>query len=214
MRKRLVIVGAGGFGREVHSWVSTSPGWSANAGIESVVFVDDEVPHIPVRAPIVSSLRNYRPNGGDIVICAIGSPGVRRVVVNSLLGKNAEITSFVHDRAVVGDHVVIGDGAVICPDVVLSSDVQVGAHVHINVGCRIGHDVRIESFVTLSSACNLTGNVSVEEGAFLATAVSVIPGKRIGAGSFIGAGSVVLKDVPANVTVFGNPGAIVGKRPA
>jgi sugar O-acyltransferase (sialic acid O-acetyltransferase NeuD family) len=214
MNKRLVIVGAGGFGREVHGWVSTSPQWRERADIGSVVFVDDEVPAVPVSAPIISTLGDYAPADNDLVICAIGSPDVRRKIVDSLLSRNARMATFIHDRVVLGDNIVIGDGAVVCPDAVLSSDVKVGDHVHINVGCTIGHDVRIGDFVTLSSACNLTGNVTVEDGAFIATAASVIPGKRIGAGSFVGAGSVVLKDVPPNVTVFGNPGAVVGKRQA
>jgi sugar O-acyltransferase (sialic acid O-acetyltransferase NeuD family) len=213
MTKRLVIVGAGGFGRELHSWVKTSPEWNARWDVSSVVFVDDNLPEIAVRAQIISSLHDYLPDEGDITLCAIGAPSARRHVVGSLLDKGAEAATFIHDRAVVGDNVNIGIGTVICPDAILSSDVDVGEYVHINVGCAVGHDVKIGSFVTLSSACNLTGSVFVDEDAFLATAVTVIPGKRIGAGAFIGAASVVLKDVPPNVTVFGNPGVIVGRRP-
>ena len=214
MKKRLVIVGAGGFGREVHSWVNTSPRWRSRAGISEVVFVDDEASKVPMRAPIISTVRDYSPGERNVVICAIGAPGVRRAVVEVLTSKGAQMAIFVHDRAVLGDNVVVGIGTVVCPDVLVSCDVQIGAYVHINTGCSIGHDVTIGDYVTLSSTCNLTGNVAVEDDAFLATAVSVIPGKRIGAGSLVGAGSVVLKNVPAGVTVFGNPSTIVGKRPA
>lgn len=214
MKNRLVIVGAGGFGREVHSWVNTSPLWRSRAGIGDVVFVDDVAPKFPLRAPIISTVRYYTPNERDLVICAIGVPEVRREVVEVLLSRGARMTIFVHDRAILGENVAVATGAVVCPDVLVSCDVQIGEHVQINTGCSIGHDVTIGDYVTLSSACNLTGNVTVEAGAFLATAVSIIPGKRIGAGSLVGAGSVVLKDVPAGVTVFGNPSTIVGKRPA
>ena len=212
MKKRLVIVGGGGFGREVYAWVNTSPRWRSRAGINDVVFVDDDASKAPMRAPIVSTLGDYLPGERDVVICAIGAPEVRRAVVEVLKSNGAQMAIFIHDRAVLGDNVVVGIGTVVCPDVLVSCDVQIGEYVHINTGCAIGHDVTIGDYVTLSSACNLTGNVVVENDAFLATAVSVIPGKRIGAGSLVGAGSVVLKNVPAGVTVFGNPSVIIGER--
>lgn len=212
MNRRLVIVGAGGFGREIHAWVRTSPEWRERTRIEGVVFIDDRVPSVPVRAPIVSTLSNFKPEALDLVICAIGSPEVRQSIVDELRTRSVEFASFIHDRAVVGDDVVVGVGSVICPDVLLTCDVMIGEHVHINAGCMIGHDVSIGDFVTLSSACNLTGGVRVEDRAFLATAVTIIPGVSVGNGAFVGAGSLVLKDVPAGVTVFGNPSKAIGKK--
>ena len=214
MKKRLVIVGAGGFGREVHSWVDSSPQWRAREGIGEIVFLEDGASKVSVRAPIVSTVSDFTPSERDTVICAIGAPDMRRGVVEMLLRKGVQMTTFVHDRAIVGNNVTMAAGTVICPNVLVSCDVEIGRHVHINTGCSIGHDVIIGDYVTLSSACNLTGNVTVEDGAFLATAVSVTPGRRIGAGSLVGVGSVVLRDVPAGVTVFGNPSKIIGKRPA
>ena len=209
---RLVIAGAGGFGREVHSWVNSSSEWVRINSIGEIVFIDDNVPEIPIRAPLVSTIVDYRPQQNDLVICAIGSSKVRRRVVSILEGKSASLTTFVHDRAMVGDNVQLGVGVVICPDVLLSSDIRVGDHVQINARCAIGHDVTIGEFATLSAGCNVTGNVSIGDMAFLATAVTVIPGKQIGHSAYVGAGSVVLKNVPADVTVFGNPSVIVARK--
>lgn len=212
MNKRLVIVGAGGFGREVHSWVNTSPRWRARAGISEIVFVDDEASRVPMRAPIISTVSDYAPGERDVVICAIGAPKVRREVVEVLRSKDAPTTIFVHDRAIIGDNVVLGIGTIVCPGVLVSCDVQIGEYVHINIGSTIGHDVSIGDFVTLSPACNLNGNVTIEGGVFLGTAVSIIPEKRIGASSIVGAGSVVVKNIPADVTAFGNPSVVIGRR--
>ncbi|TFC94713.1 acetyltransferase [Cryobacterium sinapicolor] len=214
MTNRLVIVGAGGFGREVHSWVKSSPRWCESSEIGSVVFVDDNVPTVPVRAPIISTVRDYWPAEGDLVICAIGAPSARRDVSRLLSQRNAPPGTFVHDRAMLGDNVQLGLGAIVCPDVLITCDVRIGVNVHVNIGSTIAHDVIIGDFVTLSPGCNLTGNVRIEDGAFLGTAVTVIPGKTVGQDALIGAGSLVLKNIPPRVTAFGNPCVIVGKRPA
>lgn len=209
---RLVIVGAGGFGREIHGWVRSSPRWLDDAGINEIVFVDDNIPKIPVNAAVVSKLETYFPKTDDSVICAVGSPEVRRKIVQVLRGRGAHFATFVHDRVILGDQVELNAGVVICPNALLSSNIRVGEHVHINVASSIGHDVSIGDFTTLSAACNLTGGVVVGSGAFLATATTIIPGLKIGDGAYVGAGCIVLKDVPAHTTVFGNPGRTVGKR--
>lgn len=209
---RLVIVGAGGFGREVLSWVGSSPKWTREAGINEIVFVDDNDPQVDVDAPIVSTVRDYVPASGDLVICAVGSPEVREIIVVALRNRGARFATFVHDRAVLGSGIELGTGVVICPNTLLSSDIRVGEHVHINSANTIGHDVTIGDFATLSSACNLTGGVALGRGVFLGTASTIIPGKHIGDRAYVGAGSVVLKDVPSGVTVFGNPSKSIGTR--
>lgn len=210
--QRLVIAGAGGFGRELHGWVKSSPAWVKRNSIDEIVFIDDKIPQIPVRAPIVSTIANFRPQENDLVMCAIGSPDLRKAVVSAFQKHSARFATFVHDRAVIGDNVELGTGVVVCPDVLLSSDIKVADQVHINVRCAIGHDVSIGEFATLSAGCNVTGNVAIGEMAFLATAVTIIPGKHIGPFSYVGAGSVVIKNVPADVTVFGNPSVIMGRK--
>ncbi len=163
-------------------------------------------------APCVSSIEGYVPLNSDKFICAIGAPQVRSAVVEKIESRSGVFVQFIHDSTVMGMNVVTKAGLVVCPNVIISSDIQIGAHVHINSNCTIGHDVIIEDFVTLSSSCNLTGSVVVEKHAFLGTAVTVIPDKRIGAGSLVGAGSVVLRNVPAGVTSFGNPSKSYGSR--
>lgn len=211
MTKRIVIVGAGGFGREVHGWISSSPRWWAEHGNAEVVFIDDRA-SVPVRGSIVASVEEFEPQDGDTLICAIGSPEARRNVVRQLSARGAEFGTFVHDSVVIGDAVSLARGVIVCPGSVLTSDISLAEHVHVNTNCNIGHDVVVSEYATLSSACNLTGGVVIGEGAFLATAVSIIPGRRIGAGAYVGVGSVVIRNVPDGVTVFGNPSRVIGRK--
>ena len=212
MTARLVIVGAGGFGREVQSWIETSPKWLHEHGNAPIVFVDDAAPPVPVRAPIVSRLEGFVPEVDDLVLVAIGAPLVRRSVVSRLRDHGAQFTSFVHDNAVIGDGVTVGAGSIICPGSILSTDIVLGEQVHINTNCMIGHDVSLGSFSTLSTSCNLGGGVVVGENTFVATGTSVIPGRKVGMGAYVGVGSVVIRHVPDGVTVFGNPSKVIGRR--
>lgn len=212
MSTRLVIAGAGGFGREVHAWVDSSPVYRDQENIGQVVFLNDYEPEIPVRAPIVATIEGYEPLPGDLVLCAIGDPGARRVVVEGLTARGANFGTFVHDRTIIGANVTVGPGSILCPGSVFSTDIRVGAHVHVNLNCVVGHDVTIGDFATVSPSCNLLGAATVAEGAFLGTAVTILPGKRVSVDAVVGAGSLVLKNVATGTTVFGNPARPVGER--
>lgn len=210
-QNRLVIVGAGGFGRELHAWVVGSPCFRSKFAIDEVIFVDDNLNKQDLPAPVIESVGRYLPASSDFVLCALGDPAARRSVTEDLLARGARFATFVHDSAILGMNVRLGAGVVVCPHTILTADVVVGEHAQINANCVIGHDVVIGDFVTLSPSCNLTGGVHVQAGAFLGTAVTVIPGKTIGSNATVGAGSVVLRSVKPGTVAFGNPCRQVGE---
>ena len=51
----------------------------------------------------------------------------------------------------------------------------------------------------------MSGSVNLGKGVFLGQGVSIKPGIRIGDGAVIGTGAVVVKDIPPNMVVAGNP---------
>ena len=72
--------------------------------------------------------------------------------------------------------------------------------------CKVG------SHNHLSTNSVINGNVVVEDKVFIGSS-SVCNGQlRIGYGSIIGSGSVIIKDVPANVTVVGVPARVIKRR--
>jgi sugar O-acyltransferase (sialic acid O-acetyltransferase NeuD family) len=203
--KRIVIAGAGGFGREVLAWLQSSPQYLETASVADVVFIADYESDVAVSRPIVSSIATYEPAEDDLVLCAIGDPVGKRAVAETLAGRGALFATFVHDRAVIGARVTFGEGAIICPGAILTTDIVIGRHVHININCSLGHDVTVGDYATISPASNLMGDAQVGPHAFLGTAATLVPHVKVGEGTRIGAGSVVLKDIDAHVTAFGNP---------
>jgi acetyltransferase-like isoleucine patch superfamily enzyme len=63
----------------------------------------------------------------------------------------------------------------------------------------------------ISSHCGVNGKVRLGEGVLLGSHVCIIPGVSVGDWAYVGAGSVVLKDVPDGLKVFGNPAVGIGK---
>ncbi len=205
MSNRLVIVGAGGFGREMYAAVLASPQFREHQRITGVVFIDDHgaLPGLP--APIVSTISDFTPLPGDVGLCAIGSSRGRRTVTESLEARGLRFVPFVDDNARVGASVTLAEGVIVCANSIITVDAQIGRHSHINCNCLIGHDVVVGDYVTLSSAVCLTGNVHLADDVFVGTGAILIPSRTVGAGATVGAGSVVLRNVKPGVTVFGNP---------
>lgn len=211
--KRVVIAGAGGFGRGVYGWLRGSTQHLDSHGVTEVVFIDDGFSS-KAPAPIVSTIHEYSPRPDDEVICAIADPTVRRAVTGRLQSLGATFHTFVDDRAVIGSRVFIGEGAIICPGVVVSADAVVGAHVHINFNCSIGHDSVLGAFNTLSPAVNIMGEVSVGESVFIGGSAVVLPRLSLAPGVVVGAGATVVRGIDHAMTVIGTPAAPLYERSA
>jgi len=204
--KRILIVGAGGFGRELLAWAKHDRDYGRAWTI--VGFLDDNpnaLEACQLDVPVVGTIESYVPAPDEALLCAIGKPDVKRRIVGLLNSRGATFQRFIHPSVVIGERVVLGAGVVLCPGVILTSDIHCGDFVMVNCHSSAGHDVCIGNYTTVSGHCDLTGYVTVGEGVFMGSRASVIPGRNIGNGATIGAGAVVISHVPPGVTMFGNP---------
>ena len=202
MKNKLVLVGAGGFGREV--------AWQFSDQYEMLGFVDD-APGLQGKTinglPVLGGndfLLNHTEEI-NAVIC-IANPKSRKKMAEKL-SENPLIKfpTIVAGDAKHSETVNFGKGCIICLSGILTVNIELGDFVVTNWDCTIGHDVIIGDYVTLYPSVNVSGNVEIGTCAEIGTGTNIIQGKKIGAHSIIGAGSVVVKDIPENCTAVGVP---------
>jgi len=215
MTRKVAIIGAGGFGREVHEIYQACI--DGGADIEVLGYVVEAGFGEP------GALVNGLPILGDIgwleahpesvrTICAIGDPTVRRRIVERCQSASIPFDSVVHPQVVLGRRVTLGQGVVVCAGSVITTDVYVGDHVHVDIGCTLSHDVRIGDLSRLSPGVHVSGNVTIGVGAFVGTGAVILERRSVGEWSITGAGSVVTTDVGADSTVVGVPARRIKQR--
>ena len=203
--KKIVIIGVGGFGREV-AWLierinQVTPTW------EIVGFVDDNI-------SLHGSTVGGYPFIGDcewlncqkeelFSVCAIGSSKSRKKVISKL--PDVKFATIIDPKVEMSDKVNLGVGCIICAGSILTVDITIGSHVIINLDCTIGHDVIISDYVTLYPSVNISGNALLGESVEMGTGCQIIQGIHVGAGSIVGAGAVVVKELPEECTAVGSP---------
>lgn len=203
---QLVIVGAGGFGREMVAWARQSVQWEREWTLKGLL--DDNPAALAGKgatAPWLGTIQDHAPREDEVFVCAIGVPAIKRRVSELLAARGARFTRLIHRSAVVGDNVEMGDGVVLCPYAVVSANNRLGRGVAINLHSSVDHDACVDDWTQVNCHCDLTGGVQVGKEVFFGSSVSIIPGVRVGDGAYLGAGSVVLRDVPPGAKVFGVP---------
>lgn len=207
---RLVIVGAGGFGREVLDVVEAADRVDHRA--RTVAFVDDGDPDLDLLTtrgtPLLGGIDDMPDDAREYVI-GVGDPRARRAISERMEERGFAAVTVAHPSATFGAAVTVGPGSVICAHASLTTNITVGRHVHLNPSGTVGHDCTIDDFVTVCPGANVSGNVHLEEGVWVGTGSAIIQGVRVGAGTTIGAGSVVTRDLPAGVVAFGSPARAV-----
>lgn len=206
VRRRLLIVGAGGFGREVLQWAEDIAAQGCDWKIGGFLDADPaaldayECPY-----QVLNSPQQYEPCDADLLVCAIGDPATRMTVAADLTSRGAAFATLVHPTAIVGSRSVLNEGCVICPRVTITTDIRLGRHVIVNAHSTIGHDVTIGDCCSLFSHCDVTGGATLEPGVTMGSHAVVLPAVRVGEFARVSAGSVVSRRVKPFTTVFGVP---------
>jgi sugar O-acyltransferase (sialic acid O-acetyltransferase NeuD family) len=204
----IVILGAGGFGREVLDIIIAQNKVSKRWKILGFV---DENPELkgkvlngyPVLGPFdwfsQASLKEVR------VVCALGDNVSKKKMVEKAQGLGLRFANVVHPSVIMTDFVTLGEGVIICAGCILTNQITIGNHVIINLDVTIGHDSIIEDFCTLSPGVHISGKNKIGEGANIGTGAVTIQGMSVGRWSIIGAGAVVVRDIPDKVIAVGVP---------
>lgn len=203
----ITVVGSGGHAKVV-------VGLCRAAGIRVDRVVDDNLARdgaTLLGVPVCAPAREHLPRGGRAVV-AIGDNAARLRVAQELDDLVGEWVTLVHPRAFVDGTVTLGPGTVVFAGAVIQPDTVVGDHVIINTSASVDHDGVLGDGVHLAPGVHLAGNVHVGRGSFLGVGVGVIPGRKIGARTIVGAGAVVVRDLPDDVTAMGVPARVTKER--
>lgn len=213
--KKLYIIGAGGFGREV-AWLverinNVEPVWELQGFLD-----DNQEKHgtMEGRHPVVGGCELLGQLKDEAwVVCAVGSAAVRKQIIERVQQYDTvRFATLIDPSVLYSSSVMVGEGSIICAGTILTVDITIGRHVIINLDCTVGHDAQIEDFVTIYPSVNVSGCAIVEQGVELGTGAQIIQGKRIGQETILGAGAVVVKDLPDRCTAVGAPAKVVKYR--
>ena len=205
--KKIAIVGAGGFGREVKSIIDDIN--KKNTTYNFLGFYDDAfikgtlINNYPVLGKVKDI--NYISSAVSVVL-GIGDPLVKFAIVKELNNKFIKFPNIIHPNSIIGDDFVkLGIGNVICSNSILTCNITVCDFVTINLMCTVGHDTIIKSYSSFMPSVNISGDVEIAEKVYIGTGAKIINQINIGNETIVGAGAVVSKNLPDKCTAVGIP---------
>lgn len=206
--RKIVIVGAGGFGREVKMLIDQINLNSKE--FEFLGFYDDGI----VKSTIVngfnvlgSVIDLFKIDYDLSVVVSIADPTIKKKIHDVLKGNpKLNFPTLIHPNVLIGgDNVFIGQGCVICASNIITVNIKIGNFVIFNLGCTTGHDTSIGDYCSFMPSVNISGEVIIEDLVYVGTGAKIINLLSIGNSTKVGAGAVVSKNLPAHCTAVGIP---------
>ena len=205
-----MLVGAGGFGREVFDIVVAMEHAGLAPWTEFAGYVDDsEVQHRSLERrgnTFLGGTAELERLGDDAMYAiGIGAGAVREQLAERFDAAGCRPVTLVHPAATVGSDCRVGSGCILAAGARVTTNIGFGDHVDIHVNATIGHDAELEAFTSVYPGATVSGSVRLGRGVTIGTGANVLPGVTIGDRTMVGAGAVVTSDVPPGVTVAGVP---------
>ena len=206
--KHLVIIGVGGFAREIFWHAKKSLGcgvdWQIKGFLDGDVKLSaEEYELLPEK--LLGDVDTYEICADDVFTCAVGSPKARRKLAEKILARGGEFINLISSLAEIVPTAELGRGVIISPFVGVSERAHIGDFVAVNAQTIIGHDAHVGNFSCIMPHVALSGGCKIGAEVFIGSGAVILPKAKVEDGATVGAGCVVLKKVRAGKTVFGNP---------
>ena len=206
----LIIVGAGGLGRETLFQVMQAEPIMPQFTV--LGFADDgKIGQTVHGLPVLCGTRELAERDQDTaVVLAVGNPFVRRRLYETLRGNDhLSFPTLIAPDAVHSGTVTFGKGCIVGFGVTMTVDIRVGDFVLVSNGCNVGHDAALDDFATLYPGVHVSGNVHLGAGCEVGVGSNIIQGLSVGQNAVLGAGCAVIRDIPANCTAVGVPAKVI-----
>lgn len=189
---KVVVLGAGGFARELYGWL----------GNKIEYFYEEQKTKSNID---VVSVRDYFFEGSKFVV-GTGNPNLNAKLYTKAVEEGMiPSPAFCSSRAYIGMDVDMKTGTVVCPGANVTGYSFIGIGCVINNGALVPHDCVLGDFVVVSPNVSMGGNVMIGARTLIGIGAVIKPGVKIGENVIIGAGAVVTKDVPDGHITVGNP---------
>lgn len=201
--KKIAIVGAGGFGKEVLTIIKSLNSYD----IIGFIDISDNFSEMNEYEIIGSDEQINKSDEQVNLVIAVGDPSLKKSIRDKYTNPLISFPPIIHPSVIIGDksRVNIGDGSIICAGNILTTDILIGDFVTLNLGCTIGHDTKIDNYCSIMPGVNISGDVQIKTGVFIGTGAKLSNRISVGKHSVIGAGSVVLESVNDYSKVVGVP---------
>lgn len=203
----VVVIGSGGHAKVVIELLRAEGKYQilGCTGLAETGFVLGDIPVLGTDTVLPAVLAK----GVRNAFVAIGDNHLRLRLLAQVSEMGFELINAVSPNAVVSPSATLGRGIAIMAGAVINASAQIGDGAIINTNAGVDHDCRIGNGAHIGPGSALAGNVKVERESFLGIGTCVLPGVRIGNRVIIAAGSVVIRDIPDDVTAMGVPARIV-----
>lgn len=204
--KTLVIVGAGGFGREMESWIFQS---NLAKKYKIIGYLDDNpsaLDNFESDLKIIDTISLASLQKAKNVFVAISNKEVKKRIFDYYINNGGfNIINFFHASSLRGKFSKLGLGFIATPNVIISCNTIIGDGVFVNSGSQIGHDVKIGNYVSIMANVDIGGGAIIGDNVFIGSGATILPGVKISANIKVGAGAIVLRNLKKEGTYFGNP---------
>lgn len=204
--KDLIILGAGGMGRQVCLFAKRCNGYGVEYRIKG--FLDDN-PHamdgFEGFPPVLGTVDGYKIQPNDIFFNSIGDVIAKKKCINTILNRGGDFITLAHPTADITEGAVVGRGCMIAAKVDIGTETTIGDFCLIQNNTVIGHDVQVGDFCRIDCNVVLIAGVKLDEGVCIHTSSVINHKVHIGENATVGALSFVIRNVKPGCTVQGNP---------
>jgi hypothetical protein len=170
MKKRIVIVGAGGLGKEIACLINDL------ADFEVVGFYDDGLTQgelVLGKYEVLGNMLSLQTVQSEVsVVIAFGNPKMKKKCWEALQeNSNIHFPNIIHPTALFmnAERIQLGKGVIIFPLAVLTTDLSIGNNVVVHAGASIHHDVAVGNHSVIMPGARIVMSEQLAEASFIET---------------------------------------------
>lgn len=204
--KDLVIIGAGGMGREIYALALECIDFKVEYRIKG--FIDDNLYSLDGFhgfPEILDTIDNYKICENDVFISSIGNVKTKKLCIEKILKKGGIFISLIHPNSRISSTASIGIGCIVFQNAGIGDHTNISNYVLVQASAYIGHDAKVGNYSRIDCHVVCVGGVIIEEEVTIHTSAVINHNVIVGKGATVGALSFVIRKVKENTTVYGNP---------